>query len=100
MQAPDTSRWSNKRFSDGDPLYRLVKAEPRAASGFFWASHTFSHPLLDNFTSAATKLQLDLNARMAGPVRRAALVGLELATASLPAAALAPAVPFGARRLP
>ncbi|KAI8471158.1 MAG: hypothetical protein J3K34DRAFT_520782 [Monoraphidium minutum] len=64
---PDTSRWGDKRFSEGDPLYRFVKGSRRAAEGFFWSSHTFSHQMLDNTTFEATKLELDLNTKMAGP---------------------------------
>lgn len=66
-QAPDTSNWSARRFSDGDPLYRLVTSGRGHADGFFWSSHTFSHPMLDNATLEFTKTQMALNSRMAGP---------------------------------
>ncbi|KIZ03274.1 hypothetical protein MNEG_4680 [Monoraphidium neglectum] len=64
---PDTSKWTNQRFLDGDPMYRLLKTDPRYFDAFFWSSHTFSHPMLDNATFDFTKAQMDMNARMAGP---------------------------------
>jgi hypothetical protein len=45
LQPPDTSKWTNQRFLDGDPMYRLLKTDPRYFDAFFWSSHTFSHPV-------------------------------------------------------
>lgn len=63
---PNTDSWSDAQFSAGDKVYRLVKGDTRVKDGFFWTSHTFSHPMLDNVTSDTMRLQLELNARMAG----------------------------------